>query len=740
MFTTADLHEVSKIVNGEHSDPHHILGMHEIWNGQTEFIAVRVFFPDAESVTLIDLDEPDKTTAMERIHTAGFFEAQFSETKELFRYELEVTFLSGSKWRTRDPYSFLPQLSDMDLFLFGQGTHYEIFDKLGAHAKTVDGSDGVSFAVWAPNAKRVSVVGDFNGWNGLRSQMRALQKSGVWEIFIPGLKNGDKYKFEIISKAGSRILKSDPYGFFHELRPSTASLVCDISGHEWNDAGWIANRNKKNPLDGPVNIYEVHAGSWKSASNENGLPFLNWPQLSAELVPYVKEMNYTHIELMPVMEHPFDASWGYQVTGFFAPTNRFGLPDDFMTFVDTCHQNGIGVIMDWVPAHFPKDAHGLSRFDGTALYEPDDPLRAEHPDWGTLIFNYGRREVKNFLIASAIFWLEKYHIDGLRVDAVASMLYLDYGDSRKSWIPNAQGGRENWEAAEFLKHMNSVIHGRYPNVMMIAEESTEWEGVTRSVESNGLGFSLKWNMGWMNDFLKYMKKEPVHRQYHHSYLTFGMMYAYTERFILVLSHDEVVHMKGALVNKMPGDIWQKLANLRVGLMFMAGHPGKKLIFMGGEIAQFEEWSEAKSVNWFLLEFEHHRQMQQFNKELNKFYLTEKSLWFDEFKSGTFSWIDCDDAARSLISFYRSYTKTEGKTEYLVFVCNFTPAAYENHRIGLPAPGVYKEVFNSDAKKYGGSGVTNDKPINSEKAACDKKANSLVMRVPPLGGAVLKWMG
>jgi len=620
-------------------------------------------------------------------------------------------------------------ITDTDLYLFGNGTHYEIYNKLGATPLKMDGADGVLFAVWAPNARVVNVVGDFNNWDGAQNPMRPLASSGVWELFIPDLKNYDKYKFEIRTKTGERIHKADPYAHFAELRPSTASMVYDIEGYKWKDAKWLTKRKKKSPLDGPINVYELHPGSWKRA--EDGR-FLSWPELAEKLIPYVKNMGYTHIELMPVMEHPFDGSWGYQVTGFFAPSSRFGSPTEFMSFIDTCHQNDLGIILDWVPAHFPKDAHGLARFDGTHLYEHADPRQGEHPDWGTLIFNYGRNEVKNFLIANALFWLDKYHIDGLRVDAVASMLYLDYG--KDDWVPNKYGGRENIDAVEFLKHMNSVISQKYPNVLMIAEESTAWEGVTRPVELDGLGFDLKWNMGWMNDFLLYMSKDSIHRKHHHHQLTFSMVYAYSERYMLPLSHDEVVHGKKSLVDKMPGDIWQKFANLRTAYAFMVGHPGKKLLFMGGEFAQFREWTEAATLEWFLLEeFEHHRQLRNFVQDINHLYLKEKALWQKDFDPDGFGWISCLDAERSIISFYR---KT-GKCNYVIFACNFTPVPHTDYRMGLPAKGKYMEILNTDDMQYGGSGITNPGELVAEKHLCDGREYSVPIKLPPLGVVVLK---
>jgi 1,4-alpha-glucan branching enzyme len=744
MTTTADMHELMDIFNGNHADPHHLLGMHEVKTGRKVCKVIRVFNPEADSAEALDTRSPDETIRypMERIHKAGFFEAELPAGTDWFHYQVAYTGYDGSCWQVYDPYSFMPVLSELDLYLFGQGTHYGIYNKLGAHPMTVDGVDGVLFAVWAPNARRVSVVGDFNDWHGLRHMMRTLQNSGIWELFVPGLQKYDKYKFEIKSLTGALFHKTDPYANFCELRPGTAALVYDINRHTWGDAGWMDSRGKNNPLDGPINIYELHAGSWRRLMHDPER-FMSWPELSAELIPYIKDLGYTHIELMPIMEYPFDGSWGYQVTGYFAPTSRYGNPDEFMAFIDVCHQNGIGVIVDWVPAHFPKDAFALARFDGTALYEHDDPQRGEHPDWGTLIFNYGRAEVKNFLIANALFWIDKYHIDGLRVDAVASMLYLDYGRRYGDWKPNKYGGRENLEAVEFMKHMNSVIRGKHPNVMMIAEESTAWAGVSHPVEENGLGFSLKWNMGWMNDFLSYLIKDAVYRKYHHNYLTFGMMYAYTENFILVLSHDEVVHGKGSMVNKMPGDTWQKMANLRAAYGFMIGHPGKKLLFMGGEFAQFEEWSETKPLNWFLMDnFEHHRQMWQYVKDLNHIYLKETACWHDDFKGGGFEWINCGDAQRSLVSFFRRYEKRDEQNdisvrEYVLFVINFTPVPLLEHRIGVPEPGLYAEILNSDDHKYGGSGIINPHTLTAEEYFCDNRGYSIPVRMPPLGCVILK---
>ncbi|MCL2399548.1 MAG: 1,4-alpha-glucan branching protein GlgB [Defluviitaleaceae bacterium] len=744
---TANAHELMKIVEGSHGDPHHILGLHHVPLDSKMVKVIRVFNPEATSVEVFVPNSPEKRVEMDKIHNIGFFEATWPD-KYGDEYMLDFCAYSGDRWQSYDPYSFGPVLTDLDLHLFGNGTHYEIFNKLGAHPMTVDGVAGVHFAVWAPNARRVSVVGDFNSWHGLRHPMRILQRSGIWEIFIPGIGAGDNYKFEVKALNNNIQLKSDPYSNFNELRPGSASIVYDIDRYKWQDEKWFVSRDNKDPLAGPINIYEVHLGSWQRGDDGR---FLTYVELANKLVPYVKKMGYTHVELMPATEYPFDGSWGYQVTGYFAPTSRYGTPDEFMALVDAFHQNDIGVFMDWVPAHFPKDAHGLAYFDGTALYEHQDPRMGEHPEWGTLIFNYGRKEVMNFLIANALFWIEKYHIDGLRVDAVASMLYLDYGKNEGQWVSNAYGGRENIDAVEFIKHMNSIIREKHPNVLMMAEESTEWGGVTKLTKDGGLGFSLKWNMGWMNDFLSYMCKDSVYRKYHHNQLTFAMMYNHSERFLLVLSHDEVVHGKGALINKMPGDVWQKMANLRGAYAFMMGHPGKKLLFMGGELAQFEEWSEAKSLNWFLLDqYEHHQQMQSYVRDLNKMYLNEKALWHNEDQGfgGGFEWINPNDWEHSIFTFFRRAPKMhndkpvltpEGNEvqEILVFVCNFTPSPWTAHRIGVPIAGVYKEIINSDEHKYGGSGIINPEPKFSEDIHWDNRPYSIEVAIPPLGVTVLK---
>ncbi|MBM7685644.1 1,4-alpha-glucan branching protein GlgB [Defluviitalea raffinosedens] len=733
METTASLVEVFEILRSEHRDPHHILGMHEVEVDGKKAVVVRAFIPQAASIEVIDDEKPEQKYDMKKVCSDGFFEAVIPDRPTIFRYRLSIADYLGNQWTTYDPYSFNPYITDFDKYLFGQGTHYKIFEKLGSHPMTIDGVDGVLFAVWAPNAKRVSVIGDFNGWDGRRHPMRCLGYSGIWELFIPGVSEGDIYKYEIKTREDYLLEKSDPYGNYMEVRPNSASIVYDINKYQWNDAQWMEKRQKTDPLNQPVSIYEVHLGSWMRVPEE-GNRYLTYREAAHKLVDYVKAMGYTHIELLPITEHPYDGSWGYQVTGYYAPTSRFGTPEDFMYFVDYCHQNNIGVILDWVPAHFPKDSYGLIRFDGTALYEHEDPRQGEHPDWGTLIFNYGRIEVKLFLIANAIFWFEKYHIDGLRVDAVASMLYLDYGKTDGNWIPNKYGGRENLEAVEFFKHLNSIVYQKFPGIMMIAEESTAWPNVSRPTDIGGLGFGLKWNMGWMNDFLRYMKKDPIHRKYHHNDLTFGLLYAFTENFILVLSHDEVVHGKGSMISKMPGDYWQKFANLRVAYGFMYGHPGKKLLFMGGEIAQFNEWSEAKSLDWHLLQFEKHKGMQEYIKDLNHLYLKESAFWEYDFTGEGFEWINASDADVSMVSFVR---KGKNPKDTLIFVCNFTPVPHFQHRIGVPAQGNYKEIFNSDHSKYGGSNVLNEQVITADHREWDGRAYSIELRIPPLGMTILK---
>ncbi|HTR45462.1 MAG TPA: 1,4-alpha-glucan branching protein GlgB [Thermodesulfovibrionales bacterium] len=619
-------------------------------------------------------------------------------------------------------------LTDFDLYLFGEGNHYRQYEKLGAHGVEIDGLRGVHFAVWAPNAKRVSVIGDFNGWNPKTHPMENLGASGIWVLFIPGIAEGVPYKYEIRSKVNKYVVqKSDPYGFFFELRPKSASVVCSIEGYAWNDASWMEERGRKDPLGSPLSVYEVHAGSWMRVPEEQSR-WLTYRELAEKLIPYVREMGYTHIELLPVNEHPLDESWGYQAIGYFAPTSRFGEPKDFMYFVDQCHQAGIGVILDWVPAHFPTDGHGLGFFDGTCLYEHADPRQGFHPDWGTKIFNYGRNEVRGFLLSNALFWFEKYHIDGLRVDAVASMLYLDYSRKEGEWIPNRYGGRENLEAIDFIKRFNQVTHEQYPGILTIAEESTSWPHVSKPTYVGGLGFSMKWNMGWMNDTLEYFSKDPVHRKFHHGHLTFSLLYAFSENFVLPLSHDEVVHGKRSLLDKMPGDMWQKCANLRVLLGFLYGHPGKKLLFMGGEFGQGREWNFAESLDWHLLDFEPHRGLRRFATDLNRIYRAEPSLYEVDFDYRGFEWIDFHDTENSVVSFLR---RGKDPRDFTVVVCNFTPVPRPGYRIGVPVPGFYREILNSDSTFYWGSDMGNGGGVLAEEVPFQLRPWSIPLTLPPL---------
>ena len=728
MTFTANLPEILACINGQIADPHHILGLHEVEIGGKARFFARAFLPGAVACWVFD-PLTEERWELNRIHSEGFFEGEITGRDAWFRYMLDINFDDGSQYCAYDPYSFAPLISDLDKHLFNQGTHYEIYEKLGAHFREHDGVGGVHFALWAPNAARVSVIGNFNNYDGRRHQMRLLADSGIWELFIPALHQFDRYKFEIRTTTGVILQKSDPYASFSQLRPSHNSLLFK-SDYSWGDGDWLENRAAKNPLAGPMNIYEVNLGSWKKGEDTE---FMTYVEMAHELVPYVKKMAYTHIELMPILEYPFDGSWGYQITGYYSPTSRYGTPDEFRYFVDTCHQNGIWVILDWVPAHFPKAPHGLEKFDGTALYEHEDPRQGEHPDWGTLVFNYGRKEVANFLIANALYWLAEFHLDGLRVDAVASMIHLDYSKYDGGWVANEYGGNHNLEAIEFVKHMNSVVSAHHPNALMIAEESTSFEGVTRALEHGGLGFTLKWNMGWMNDFLAYISKEPIHRQFHHTNLTFGMMYHASENFMLVLSHDEVVHGKKSLLSKMPGDDWQKFANLRTSLGYMYGHPGKKLIFMGGEFGQFIEWNEKRPLDWFLLEYPHHQQMQDFTRDLNHLYLNHRAFWHDDFGFGGFEWIDANDSSRSIVSFIR---KTDNPDDTLIIICNFTPNAIESHRVGISHVADYHEILNSDDEKYGGSGVINTDIMHSAEIFSNDRQYSIGLRLPPLGVVIL----
>lgn len=628
-------------------------------------------------------------------------------------------------------------ITEFDQYLFGQGTHYDLYNKLGAHPMTVDGEEGVYFAVWAPNAAAVSIVGDFNEWDENATPMERLEPLGIYQIFLTGIKVGDIYKYCVTAQDGKKTLKADPYGFQAELRPNNASVVADISDFKWHDSRWMKKREKFDDKKNPMFVYEVHPGSWKkheqTEEDEDG--FYNYREIAHELAAYVKDMGYTHVELMGIAEHPFDGSWGYQVTNYFAPTSRHGSPEDFQYFMDYMHEHNIGVILDWVPAHFPRDAFGLAEFDGTCLYEYADPRKGEHPDWGTKVFDYGKTEVQNFLICNALFWLEHYHVDGLRVDAVASMLYLDYGREDGQWIPNKFGGNENLEAIAFFKHLNSVVCGRNKGVMMIAEESTAWPKVTGSPEDDGLGFTLKWNMGWMHDFTEYMKLDPYFRKDNHHLMTFAMSYAYSENYILVLSHDEVVHLKCSMLNKMPGLGFDKYANLKAGYAFMMGHAGKKLLFMGQEFAQLREWSEERELDWFLLAEPEHQQMKMWVKDLLHLYKRHKAMYEMDQSWEGFEWINADDGYRSIYSFMRH---SKGAKKNLLFVCNFTPMARDDYRVGVPRKKQYKLILNSDEEKYGGTGADRKKIYKAEKKECDGRPYSFAYKLPPYGVAVFEF--
>ena len=625
-----------------------------------------------------------------------------------------------------------PLITDYDLYLFGEGNHTRIYDRLGAHPTTVDGVEGVHFAVWAPNATRVSVVGDFNSWDGRTHVMRPVGSSGIWATFVAEASEGQRYKYELQSRQGALLLKSDPYGFAFELPPATASVICRPE-YDWQDADWMRQRASFNSwFDRPFATYEVHLGSWARIPEE-GDRYLTYAELASRLIPYVKEMGYTHIELLPVMEHPFSGSWGYQVTGFYAPTSRFGTPRDFKAFVDACHREGIGVILDWVPGHFPKDAYGLANFDGTALYEHADPRQGEHRDWGTLIFNYGRNEVRNFLLANALYWLAEYHVDGLRVDAVASMLYLDYSRQEGQWVPNRFGGRENLDAIDFLRQMNTLTHAEHPGTITVAEESTSWPSVSRPIYVGGLGFTYKWNMGWMNDILEYVKQDPIHRRWHHRHVTFSLLYAFSENFILPFSHDEVVHGKGSMFGKIPGDDWQKAATLRALYGFMYAHPGKKLTFMGGEFGQGREWNYDTSLDWHLLAQPLHRGLRLYVSDLNRVYASEPALHELDFDPAGFQWIDCNDNENSVVSFIRRSKSGEA----VVALLNFTPVPRDGYRIGVPAAGAYNELINSDAEAYAGGNLGNAGVVYTEAIPSHGHEQSLRLNLPPLGFLLLK---
>ncbi|MEN8190031.1 MAG: 1,4-alpha-glucan branching protein GlgB [Thermodesulfobacteriota bacterium] len=728
--------QIERILNANHHDPFMVLGVH--FTGPDEKkVLIRTFQPHAKSIDLVTeaIEKP-----MAKVHDHGLFELELDRSQcadqnlDPYNYQFRITYTDGVSNLINDPYRFLPALQEQDKYLFNFGTNYELYRQMGAHQMMLSKINGTMFRVWAPAAARVSVLGNFNGWDGRVHPMRSLGSSGIWELFLPGIGEDEPYKFEIRSQSGEVFVKTDPFQFYGEIRPKTASVTRDIFSYQWNDDDWQQAKKESSPYDGPMSIYEVHPGSWQRDPN-NPERFFTFRELADKLLPYVKELGFTHIELMPVMEHPLDESWGYQITGPFSVTSRHGTPDDFMYFVDRCHQESIGVLLDWVPAHFPKDSHSLIRFDGTALFEHEDPRQGSHPEWGTLIYNYGRKEVSNFLIANALFWLDIYHIDGLRVDAVASMLYLDYSREEGEWVPNRYGGKENLDAIEFLKHLNSIVYQRHPGTLMIAEESTSFYGVSKPADEGGLGFGFKWNMGWMNDILSYFSTDPLYRRYDHNSLTFSIMYAFSENFILPLSHDEVVHGKKSLLDRMPGDLWQKFANLRLLLLGMWLHPGKKLLFMGGEYGQWIEWNCKQSLDFHLLkENELHQQALFFTGELNSFYRENPSLWEQDFNIEGFRWLDLEDRDNSIISFVR-YAKNSD--DHLVCLLNHTPQTLHHYKTGLPTDRTYRVVFCSDDTEYGGSGANQHPEYVPTNIPYAQAPFQCTITVPPLAGIVLK---
>lgn len=723
--------EMEAIINGDHCNPFAVLGIHKDKGSKEVFI--RTYQPHSQSVELLD-EDGNSMGSFAKLDDRGFYQINLGP-RENFNYKLKIQNDCGNFYTVHDVYSFPATLGDIDIYLLAEGNHLDMYKKLGAHVATINGVKGVSFAVWAPNAKRVSVVGNFNNWDGRAHVMRKHISCGVWDIFVPELNEGEVYKFEIKTQENYILLKSDPVAFYSEKRPDTASIVYDINKYQWEDAAWMNYRQEYNSFDKPMSIYEVHLGSWRR-KGENGCEYLTYRELADHLVPYVVNMGFTHVEFLPLTEHPLDASWGYQVTGMFAPTSRFGNPDDFRYMIDKFHQAGISVIMDWVPAHFPKDGHGLVEFDGTHLYEHADPRKGEHTDWGTKIYNYGRTEVCNFLCASAIYWLKEFHIDGLRVDAVASMLYLDYSRKNGEWIPNVYGGNENLEAIGFLRKMNELAYSQANGAVTVAEESTAWPMVSRPTSMGGLGFGYKWNMGWMNDTLKYISHEPVHRKYHHGMLTFGLLYAFNENFILPISHDEVVHGKGSMLSKMPGDEWQKFANLRAYYGFMFTHPGKKLLFMGCEFGQDWEWNAEESLRWHLLEYPMYKGMQNCIRDLNLMYKGNPAFYEEDFDYRGFEWIEHSNADDSVIAYMR---KGHNPSDYMIVISNFTPVVRHDFRIGVNELCGYQEIFNSDDKNYWGSGVKNDGTIMAETQDWNCKPYSIRLTLPPLSTIVLKPM-
>jgi 1,4-alpha-glucan branching enzyme len=712
--------EVERVIARDHPDPHHLLGAHPERGG----VRIRAFRPAATSI-IVHLDGNGRDVELERTHPAGLFEGLVRGAALPLDYELDVRYPDGNSFRLRDPYAYPPMLGELDLHLAAEGSHERLYERLGAHVVDVEGVTGTVFAAWAPAARSVSVVGDFNSWDGRLHPMRSLGASGIWELFLPGIAEGARYKYEIRTSSGELRLKADPLAFCAEMPPGTASVVWRAK-HRFGDQRWIEQRSAAEPLASPLSIYEVHLGSWRRTLEGD---CLSYRQLADELAAYVIDLGFTHLELLPVMAHPFSGSWGYQVTSYYAPTPRFGSPDDFRDFIDRLHKAGIGVILDWVPAHFPRDDWALARFDGTALYEHEDPRRGAHPDWGTLVFNFARNEVRNFLLANALYWVREQHADGLRVDAVASMLYRDYSRRPGEWVPNEYGGREDLDAVAFLKQLNELLYGRTPGVISAAEESTAWPGVSRPTYVGGLGFGFKWNMGWMHDTLAYFQQDPIYRRYHHHELTFSLMYAFSENFILPLSHDEVVHGKRSLLGKMPGDRWQRFANLRSLYAYMWAHPGKKLLFMGSEFAQEAEWSHARSLDWHLLEERDHSGIQSLIRDLNHIYRDEPALWERDAEHEGFWWLEANDADRNVIAFARAGNDPE---RVLICVCNFSPVVRERYRVGLPRSGRWRERLNTDSRHYGGSDVGNLGGCLAEAVPWHDQPCSAEFVLPPLG--------
>ncbi len=721
---------IASISDGSHGDPFSVLGLHKVDVAGKMKLVLRAFRPEAKSMAV---QIGKKKYDLDRISEEGLFERVFARRKNKFSYQLVIHPYKGSDFTITDAYQFDSLISDFDLQLWGEGNHHQAYEFMGAHPHTMNGTSGTHFVVTAPSASRVSVVGSFNSWDGRVHRMRKFHNQGIWEIFIPEVKKGDYYKYEIKSTVqDSPLLKADPFAFQAELRPGTASIVSDIEDYAWKDEKWMSTRQDIQNYEQPISIYEMHLGSWRRKIGEDP-GFLNYRETADQLVPYLQDLGYTHVELMPIAEHPYDPSWGYQITGYYAPTSRFGTPEDFMYFVDQCHQADIGVILDWVPAHFAKDDHGLRRFDGTGLFEHSDPRKGEHKEWGTCIFNYGRTEVRNFLVSNALYWCDKFHIDGLRVDAVASMLYLDYSRDDGEWLPNKYGGRENIEAINFLRQFNDSLHHHFPGVITFAEESTSWGGVSRPTDVGGLGFDFKWNMGWMNDTLTYIQEDPLFRKYHQDQLTFSLIYAFYEHFTLPFSHDEVVHMKEAMLSKMPGDDWQKFANLRLLYLYMYTHPGKNLLFMGSEFGQWSEWSESRSLDWHLLEWEKHHGLQLLVKDLNGINNKEKALHEVDFDSRGFEWIDISDADNSIISFVR---RAKDPEDFVIVIMNFTPSVHYGYKIGVPHAGEYEILINSDSEFYGGSN-TGDHKIHAEWGEWHNQKANISITVPPLAGVILK---